>query len=78
MSAHPIDVIANAIRTADGNHTMGAGQLAEVAAKAIATDERFVDNAVAELTCHMRVTSRLDEAEIRFIATAVLRSVAGE
>lgn len=31
----PIDTIANAIRTADGNNTMGAGQLAEVAVAAV-------------------------------------------
>ncbi len=28
--ANPIDIVANAIRTADGNQTMGAGQLAAV------------------------------------------------
>jgi hypothetical protein len=28
---HPVDIIASAIRVADGDHTMGAGKLAEVA-----------------------------------------------
>ncbi|MGI5247525.1 hypothetical protein [Dactylosporangium sp. CA-139066] len=32
---NPIDIIANAIRAADGNNTMGAGQLAEVAVAAV-------------------------------------------
>lgn len=33
---NPVDVVANAFRVADGNHTMSAGQLAEVAVKAVA------------------------------------------
>lgn len=32
---NPIDIIANAMRHADGGHTMGTGALAEVAANAL-------------------------------------------
>jgi hypothetical protein len=75
---NPIDVIANAIRVADGNHTMGAGQIAEVATAALTAD-RVIDNAVRAL---------LDEAweghpdpltvdDLRALATVVLRSVGG-
>ncbi len=44
----PINIIANAIRTADGNHTMGAGQLAEVVAENLC-DPRILDAAVQAL-----------------------------
>lgn len=33
---NPVDVIANAIRVGDGQHTMGTGQLAEVAVATVA------------------------------------------
>lgn len=35
MAMHPVDVIAQAIRKADGNHTLGAGRLGEVAVWAL-------------------------------------------
>ena len=44
----PIDIIGNAMRAADGGHTMGTGALAEVATSAL-TDERIVANGAAAI-----------------------------
>lgn len=84
MSTNPINVIANAIRAADGNHTLAAGQLAEVAANAL-TDETIVANAVqALLEDGWRHTdegptgySELTDEDLTNIARTVLRSVGG-
>ena len=81
MSTHPIDIIANAIRTADGNHTMGAGQLAEHVARSIATDQRFVTDAVLALKHRGWTTTRdgypISNDELEDIARVVLETVAG-
>ncbi len=45
---NPIDIIANAIRIADGQHTMGAAQLADVVAENLTAD-RILDAAVQAL-----------------------------
>jgi hypothetical protein len=71
----PIDVIANAIRVGDGNHTMGAGQLAEVAAGAL-TDEQIVRHA-AEQLAYSPTAGRLTLAQLETLARIVLRSVGG-
>lgn len=81
---NPIDIIANAIRAADGNHTMGAGRLAEVVAVAV-TDGRIVDNAVKALLAdgwrHAHEgpdgQSELSDEDLERIATTVLRSIGG-
>lgn len=49
----PVDIIANAIRVADGNDTMGAGDLAEVVARVL-DDDAIVDNAVRFLRADQR------------------------
>ncbi len=82
---HPIDIIANAIRIADGNHTLGAGQLAEVAARSI-YDERIVAHAAqALLNDGWRHThegpqgvGELSDEDLLNIAATVLRSVSGD
>lgn len=81
---NPIDVIANAIRTADGNHTMGAGQLAEVAVAAL-NNEQIIANAVRALLddgwrfAHegSQGQSELSDFDLSSIARIVLRSVGG-
>lgn len=73
--SNPIDVIANAIRIADGNHTMGAGQLAEVAARAL-TDDHIVSNAHAALLAEQWDDDISGDHLLR-IAETVLRSVGG-
>jgi hypothetical protein len=81
---NPIDVIANAIRAADGNHTMGAGQLAEVIAVAV-TDLRIIDNAIVALKTEGWTETHegphgvgsLSDEDLANIATIVLRSVGG-
>ncbi len=79
----PIDIIANAIRTADGSHTLGAGQLAEVAADALTQDVVIIHAARAlEVDTAARPNSPLAGAELttaqyQHIARVVLRSVAG-
>lgn len=80
---HPVDVLAEAMRTADGNHTMGTGRLAEVVAKAL-LDPRVVENAVnALLVDGWRETHEgpggvgtLSDEDLTNIACTVLRSVA--
>lgn len=72
---NPIDIIANAIRTADGNHTMGAGQLAEVVAVAV-TDLRIIDHAAEQLRHHPDAGHH-SQRELKEFATIVLRSVGG-
>ncbi|GGM52270.1 hypothetical protein ACFFX1_55660 [Dactylosporangium sucinum] len=72
---NPIDVIANAVRAADGSHTLGAGRLAEVAAAAL-TDERVVDHAVGQLLAD-GWGEFLSGAQLQTIAAAVLGSVGG-
>ena len=67
---NPIDVIANAIRTADGNHTMGAGQLAEVAATVLTTDE-IVDNAVAAVRAHPWTGEDVEDISDRRLRTVI-------
>lgn len=74
--SHPIDIIANAIRTADGNHTLGAGRLAEVAANALTFSE-VVDNAAQALR-DAGYDEHLDSDQLRHAAVVALRSVAGE
>ncbi len=49
----PVDIIANAIRTADGGNTMGAGALAEVVVRVL-DDDAIVDNAVRSLRADQR------------------------
>jgi hypothetical protein len=77
---NPVDVIANAIRAADGQHTMGAGQLAEVAAKAL-DDEAILANAVAALIAdgwtETHGGEELPRHDLVNIARTVLRSVGG-
>jgi len=81
---NPIDVIANAIRVADGNNTAGAGRLAEVAASAL-THETIVDNAVQALKedgweeTHEGPLGigTLSDDDLRNIALTALRSVGG-
>ena len=80
----PVDIIANAIRAADGQHTMGAGQLADVAATAL-TDERIVNVAVEALRADGWEETpegpmglyQMSDDDLRNIALAVLRSVGG-
>ncbi len=72
---NPIDVIANAIRVADGNHTMSAGQIAEVAAGAL-TDERIIHNAHIALLGSSTANGYGDRVLLEF-AEIVLRSVGG-
>lgn len=76
MSANPVEVIANAIRAADGGHTMGADALAEVAAGAL-LDERVVDHAVQALIDAGWVADPATEDDAYAIARTVLRSVGG-
>ncbi len=75
---NPIDVIANAIRIADGSHPMGTGQVAEVAASAL-TDERVISNAVQALVDNAWEghPDELTIDDLRAIARTVLRSVGG-
>lgn len=77
---NPIDIIANAIHIADGNHTMGAGQLAEVAVRALVSDE-IVQNAVVALFSEgwedMENMDPLDRNDLIAIARTVLGSVGG-
>lgn len=72
---NPIDIIANAIRTADGSHTMGAGQLAEVMAEAL-NDDQVIAAAIDALK-----TASWGDAvgvtNLEPIARTVLRSVGG-
>lgn len=76
----PVDIIAQAIRAADGQHTMGAGQLADVAAGAL-TDDRVVDRAVEFLIedgwTELNGGVPISDDDLRGIALAVLRSVGG-
>lgn len=74
----PIDIIANAMRTADGNHAMGTGQLAGVAAGAL-TDDRIVANAVAALMDDRweGYSGELTASHLVNIARTVLSSVGG-
>lgn len=82
MSARPVDVIAQAIRHADGGHSLGAGALAEVAANTL-TDPTIVDNAVQALFDDRRAETRelgfgrgqLRRGDLTAIARTVLRSV---
>lgn len=84
MSTHPIAIIANAIRTADGDHTLGAGALAEIAAEVL-TDPAIVDNAVQALKGDGWEETpegpmgmyQMSDDDLTNIALAVLRSVAG-
>lgn len=69
---NPVDVIANAMRIADGNHTMGTGHLAEVVAGAL-TDERIVAIAVARLETEGREVT----PDLIGIVRTVLGSVGG-
>jgi hypothetical protein len=76
---NPIDVIANAIRIADGNHSMGAGQLAEVVAAAL-TDELVVANAMAAVRAHSWTAEDVEEIpnrQLHAIVRIVLSSVGG-
>ncbi len=75
----PIDIIAAAVHAADcgcGVAGVVSRNQAEVAVNAL-TDERIVDHVVSELMCHLRFTTRLDEAQMRDIARVVLHSVGG-
>lgn len=77
---NPIDVIANALRTADGNHTMGTGQLAEVMAAAL-TEEPIVANAMAAVRAHSWTAEDVGEIpnrQLHAIVRIVLGSVAGD
>lgn len=49
----PIDIIANAIRTAGGDHALSAGQLAEVVAEAL------TDPAIVEHVAHALIDQHL-------------------
>lgn len=81
---NPIDIIANAMRVADGNHTMGTGRLAEVAANAL-TDDQIVANAVQALIDDgwreghegPNGQSEQSDEDLANIARTVLRSVGG-
>lgn len=77
MTASPVDIIANAIRTAcEGQPPAGlAVPLAEVAAKELSHDD-IVDNAVRDLVGAGWGTA-LSRADLRNIAETVLRSVDG-
>lgn len=70
---NPINIIAGAIRAADGNHTLGAGQLAEVATDAL-TDDRIVAECARALIDRGWTGSELDATAM---ARLVLRSVGG-
>lgn len=72
---NPIDIIANAMRIADGNHTMGAGHLAEVAAKTL-TDEAIVANAMAAVRAHSWTSEDIEGISNRSLH-AVVRIVLG-
>lgn len=88
MTAHPIDIIANAIAdhpaldAADDRHVRG-GSLAGVVAKAL-TDPAIVDHVVRALKDagwghdHIHVIRLLDDVQLVEIARVVLRSVAEE
>lgn len=72
---NPIDIIADAMRVADGNHTMGTGRLAEVAAGALDSEE-IAKNAVDAMIARGYgefMTSR----QMFDVARTVLRSVGG-
>ncbi len=77
---NPIDIIAENMRRADGNHTMGTGALAEVAARAL-TDDRIVDQAGLALHEtlfeHLREDGTLEGVDLNVVARVVLRSVGG-
>ncbi len=72
---NPIDIIANAMRAADGGHTMGTGALAEVAASAL-IDERIVANA-AQALYDAGWTPSPNDKDAKAIVETVLRSVGG-
>lgn len=69
----PIDVVANAIRVADGNNRMGAGQLAEVAVKALDHEDVIVNAAHALFEDPAADGKDWDQCER--IARTVLRSL---
>lgn len=71
----PIDVIANAIRTANGNNVLDSGSLAEVAAKAL-TEPFIRANAVGALNAG-GWGDYLTAEKLHEIADTVLRSVGG-
>lgn len=81
---NPIDIIANAIRAADGNHTASAGLIAEVAVAAL-NNEQIIANAVRALLdegwrfAHEgpQGQSELSDFDLASIARTVLRSVGG-
>jgi hypothetical protein len=85
MSTHPIDIIANVIRAVDGGHAMGAARLAEHITAAIASDQRFVDDAVVALKADGWEETHegplgigtLSDQDLANIARVVLRSVGG-
>lgn len=68
-----IDIIANAIRIADGNHTLGACRLAEIVVNTL-TDEQIVANAEEALR-QEGFGYGLTDAAVRNMALTVLRSV---
>lgn len=68
----PIDIIADAIRAAVADPTIGPHHVAEVAARAL-TDERVVANAVARLEAEGRTVTPGLVATVR----TVLGSIGG-
>lgn len=72
----PIDVIADAIRTADSNPSLEARAIAEVAADAL-TDPAVVDHAVQFVRAG-RDLGTLSDTIVRSIVYDALRSVAGD
>lgn len=81
---NPINILAQALRVADGGHDQGAAVLAEVAANAL-TDDRIVANAVQALLddgwrhAHEGPNgqSELSDEDLTNIARTVLGSVGG-
>ncbi len=78
---NPIDIIANAMRAADGGHTMGTGALAEVAARALTQDAVIIHagRALAADTASRPDSplhaANMTVAEYEHLARVVLRSV---